>query len=163
MVEQSSARRSFLKPVVGGLVVLGALVAAIYFRVELWEFIKVASRAIGEVLTDWIPNHPGQAAAVAVFAVVAFALNWIAHVRGRVRAWVFALIVEAGLWVLFWYGAFVIPPLNELMGTDIERMTWATVFVSALVVIALTGAVFWFLETKEEWSKYRRRHHVDDD
>lgn len=163
MVQQSSASRSFLKPVVGGLIVLAALVAAIYFRVELWEFIKVASRAIGTVLTDWIPNHPGQAAATAVFAVVAFALNWVAHVRGRLRAWIFALVVEIGLWVLFWYGAVVIPPLNELIGTNVEKMTLATVFISAAVVIGLTGLVFWILELREEWNKYRRRHHVDDD
>jgi hypothetical protein len=30
-------------------------------------------------------------------------------------------------------------------------------------VIALTGLIFWILEAREEWNKYRRRHNADDD
>ncbi len=163
MVEESTASRSVLKPVLGGILVLAALVAAICFRAELWEFLKLVGRQARFVLTEWVPNHPGQATATLVFILLSFAINWIAHVRGRFRAWVFAVVVELGLWLLFWYGAVIIPPLNEMIGTNIEKMTFTTVIVSGLVVFVITGAIFWFLETREEWNKYRRRHHVDED
>jgi hypothetical protein len=163
MVEESTASRSVLKPVLGGILLLVALVAAIYFRAEVWEFLKLVGRQIRFILTDWIPDHPGQAAVTLAFIVLAFAINWIAHVRGRLRAWIFAVVFELGLWVVFWYGAVVIPPLNEMIGLNVEQMTLTTVLVSGLVIFLITGAIFWFLESKEEWNKYRRRHHVDED
>ena len=162
MVEESTASRSILKPILGGILVLVALVAAIYFRAELWEFLKLVGRQVRYVLTEWIPDHPGQAVAVAAFIVIAFVINWIAHVRGRFRAWVFAVVIELGLWLLFWYG-LLIPSIKDLIGLEVEQMNFRTVMISGLVIIGLTGAIFWFLETREEWNKYRRRHHVDED
>ena len=162
MVEESTASRSILKPVLGGILVLAALVAAIFFRAELWEFLKLVGRQVRYVLTEWIPDHPGQAVAVLAFIVIAFVINWIAHVRGRFRAWVFAVVIELGLWLLFWYGLFI-PSIKDLIGLDVEQMNFRTVMISGLVIIGLTGAIFWFLETREEWNKYRRRHHVDED
>jgi len=91
---------------------------------------------------------------------LAFVLNWLAHVRGRLRAWIFAIVLEIGLWLLFWFGAGI-PPLNELMGLNIEKMGATTVILSGLIVIALTGAIFWWLEAREEWRRYR--HRVDTD
>jgi hypothetical protein len=162
MVEESTASRSILKPILGGILVLVALVAAIYFRAELWEFLKLVGRQVRYVLTEWIPDHPGQAVAVLAFIVIAFVINWIAHIRGRFRAWVFAVVIELGLWLLFWYGLFI-PSIKDLIGLEVEQMNFRTVMISGLVIIGLTGAIFWFLESKEEWNKYRRRHHVDDD
>lgn len=154
--------RSLLTPVLGGLALIAVLVAAIAFRTQLWRVLQWLGDTVGSWLTEWVPAHRGQTAAILGFAVVAFLLNWVAHVRGRLRAWIFALVVEAGLWVLFWYG-LGIPPLNELAGLDIERMDPVTAAVSGGVVMAVTGAVFWFLEMREEWRQYRRRHHVDED
>ena len=162
MVEESTASRSILKPILGGILVLVALVAAIYFRAELWEFLKLVGRQVRYVLTEWIPDHPGQAVAVLAFIVIAFVINWIAHIRGRFRAWVFAVVIELGLWLLFWYGLFI-PSIKDLIGLEVEQMNFRTVMISGLVIIGLTGAIFWFLESKEEWNKYRRRHHVDED
>jgi hypothetical protein len=166
MVDQRvPARRSrgLMAPVLGGLALIGALVAGIAFRSQVWQAIQWAGRQIQHWFTEWIPAHPGQTGAIAGFAVVAFLLNWIAHVRGRLRAWIFAIVVEAGLWAIFWYGAWVIPSLNQLFGLRIDRMDPMTAVISGAYVVGITGAIFWFLEMREEWRKYRRRHHVDDD
>jgi hypothetical protein len=162
--QRESGRRSggLLTPVIGGILLIGALIAAIAFRSELWQAVKWLGRVAGDWFTGWVPDHPGETGAIVGFAVVAFAINWIAHVRGRFRAWVFALVVEVGLWLLFWYGLFI-PSLNELLGLNITRLPGEGVALSAAIVIALTGALFWFLEGREEWRKYRRRHHVDDE
>jgi len=158
-----SSERSLLAPVVGGLALIVALVLAIYFRSELWRAVRWTGDAFGTWATDWVPNHPGQTVAIVGFAVLAFVLNWIAHIRGRLRAWIFAIVVELGLWFLFWLGAIILPPLNELLGLNIEKMSATVVLLSGVIVVAITGAIFWFLETREEWRKYHRRHHVDED
>ena len=92
---------------------------------------------------------------------MAFAINWFAHVRGRLRAWVFAIVVEIGLWLLFWYGLFI-PSFNDLFGLHIEKITPNEAVLSGAIVIALTGLIFWFLEAREEWHKYRRQHNAED-
>jgi hypothetical protein len=158
-----TSERSLLAPVVGGLALIAALVLAIYFRADLWRGIKWVGEAFSTWITDWVPNHPGQTVAIVAFVVLAFVLNWIAHIRGRLRAWIFAIVVELGLWFLFWFGAVILPPLNELLGLNLEAMPTTTVIISGLVVVGVTGAIFWFLEAREEWRKYRRRHHVDED
>jgi len=155
-----SSDRSLAAPILGGIALIAALILAIYFRVELWRGVKWVSNAFGTWLTDWVPDHPGETGAIVGFAVFAFVLNWLAHVRGRLRAWIFALVVEFGLWMLFWYGAGI-PPLNELVGLNIRRLPIETVIVSGLIVMAITGAIFWFLEGREEWRKYRHRVDVD--
>ena len=158
-----SSERSLLAPVVGGIALIVALVLAIYFRSELWRGAKWLGDATGTWATEWVPDHPGQTTAIVGFVVLSFLLNWIAHVRGRLRAWVFAIVVELGLWLLFWLGAIILPPLNELLGLNFEKMSATLVVLSGLIVVAVTGAIFWFLEMREEWRKYRRRHHVDED
>jgi len=163
MVDQrQSSSRGFLKPVVYGLIVLVLVVAGIYFRSQVWEAVKWLSRTFSDWVTGWVPDHPGATGAILGFAVLAFVLNWVAHVRGRLRAWVFAIVVEVGLWLLFWYG-LLIPSLNDLFGLHIARITPNEVTLSGAVVIALTGLIFWILEAREEWNKYRRRHNPDDD
>ena len=164
MVDQPTGRRSggLFVPVAGGLLLIGAIVAGIAFRSDLWRFIRWLGDRIGTFFSEWVPDHPEQSAAIGGFAVLAFVLNWIAHVNGRLRAWVFAVIVEAGLWLLFWYGLGV-PSLNELTGLDVEKLDSTGVVVSGILVIALTGLVFWYLEMREEWRKYRRRHNVVED
>jgi hypothetical protein len=161
MVDQRPARsRGLLKPVLGGIALIAAVVAIIYFRAEIWSALKWLFRTFGDWLTEWVPNHPGQSSAIIGFAVLAFVVNWLAHVRGRLRAWVFAIVVEIGLWFLFWYGAGI-PSLNELFGLDIEKMDFRLALTSGLIVIAVTGVIFWFLELREEWKKYR--HSTDPD
>lgn len=165
MVEEPySGRRSsgFLTPVIGGLALIAAVVAGIAFRTEVWRFLTWVGDTVGTWLTEWVPAHRDQTGAIIGFAIVAFVINWIAHIRGRLRAWVFVLVVETGLWVLFWY-RLGIPSLNDLLGLNISRMDPTTTAVSGGLVIAVTAVLFWFLEAREEWRKYRRRHHVDDD
>lgn len=165
MVDQRyGARRSrgLLGPVLGGLCLIGALIAGIAFRKQLWQFVGWAGRGVSDWLTVWVPAHPRQTGAIVGFAVVALALNWIAHVRGRLRAWIFALVVEIGLWILFWNGPGI-PSLNDLLHLKIPKLDTRAMVVSGALVIAITGVVFWFLELREEWRAYRRQHHVDED
>ena len=165
MVDQRRpARRSgrLLLPLLGGLLLIGVIVALIGFRDEAWRFVTWVGGGIGDWFSDWVPSHPQQTAAIFVFAVIALFLNWLAHIRGRLRAWLFVLVVEVGLWLIFWYGLGV-PPLNDLLGLHITRPSGAEIAVSTVIVVANTGAVFWFLELREEWRKYRRRHNVVED
>jgi hypothetical protein len=157
-------RRSggLLGPVLGGLLLIVALIAAIAFRTQLWQFLKWATRTIGHWLTVWAPAHPKQTAAIAGFAVIALAINWIAHVRGRLRAWIFALVVEIGLWLLFWNGPGI-PSLNDLLGLKLPPLTASEIALSGILVIGLTGLIFWLLELREGWQAYRHKHTVDDD
>jgi amino acid transporter len=159
VVDQRTRSRSLMAPVLGGIILILALVAGIYFRVQLWHFLKFLGRNIGDWLTNWVPDHPGQTTAIFVFAVVALGLNWIAHIQGRLRAWVFVIVIEVGLWLLFWFKT-VIPSFNHLVGLDIESMSFAVAISSAAIVIALTGLVFWILEAREEWRKSRRREKI---
>lgn len=154
--------RGFLTPIISALLVIGAIVAIVAFRSEVWRFVKWLGNGLGSWFTEWVPDHKGQAAAILGFAVVAFVINWLAHVRGRFRAWVFAIILEVGLWLLFWYSVGI-PSFNELLGLNIEQMSAGTVIGSAIGVVAVTGVIFWILESREEWRKYRRRHNVVED
>jgi hypothetical protein len=154
--------RGFVGPVLGGLVLIAAVVAGIAFRRELWRVVRWVSVTIHDWSTAWVPAHQRETGAIVGFAVLALVINWVAHVRGRLRAWVFALVVEIGLWLLFWYGPGI-PSINDLSGLRIPQLSSPAVALSGALVIALTGAVFWFLEAREEWLAYRRRHHVDDD
>jgi hypothetical protein len=162
--ERYPKRRSggLLTPVLGALALIAALVLGIAYRVQVWHFLRWLGRVVGGWFTDWVPAHRGQTLAIAGFAVLAFVINWIAHVRGRLRAWVFALVVEIGLWLLFWFSVGI-PSLNELFGLNLARLTTAEVLTSGVLVIAVTGALFWYLEAREEWLVYRRRHHVDEE
>jgi hypothetical protein len=154
--------RGCLAPVAGGLAVIVAVVAVIAFRGPLRRSAAWVGHAVSDLFATWVPEHRQQTLAIAGFAVVAFLLNWVAHVRGRLRAWIFAVVVEAGLWLLFWYG-LGIPSLNELFGLDVAGLTSTAILISGALVVGVTGAVFWFLEAREEWLRYRRAHHVDDD
>jgi len=158
------ARRSrgFLGPVFGGLVLIAALVAVIAVRGPLWQLAKVVGRTVSDWLSGWAPAHPRQTTAIVGFGLLTLAINWVAHVRGRLRAWIFALVVETGLWLLFWYGPGI-PSLNELLGFRMATLTPVEVAVSGAVVIAITGVVFWCLELREGWLAYQHRHDVDDD
>jgi hypothetical protein len=161
MAETESKTRSFLKPIIGGLVLVAALVGVIAFRTQLGTGLKKAGIKTGNTLVDWVPDHPAQTVAIVMLGLVAFGINWIAHIRGRLRAWIFAIVVEIGILVLFW-NSLGIPSLNELFGLNIDGLTANEQLISGAVVIVLAGLVFWFLESREEWNKYRRRHNPDD-
>jgi hypothetical protein len=162
--QQSPTRRSrgFVGPIIGGIVLIGALIAGIAFRSELWQALQWLGRTVNTWFTEWVPAHQSQTAAIVGFAAVALLLNWVAHIRGRLRAWIFALVVEIGLWALFWYSVGI-PSLNELFGLNIARLDTASTVLAGAIVIGITGALFWFLEMREEWRRYRRQHHVDND
>jgi hypothetical protein len=161
MAETESKTRSFLKPIIGGLVLVAALVGVIAFRTQLGDALKKAGIKTGNTLVDWVPSHPAQTVAIVMLGLVAFAINWVAHVRGRFRAWIFALVVEVGIFVLFW-NSLGVPSLNELFGLNIDGLSANEQVITGAVVIILAGLIFWFLEAREEWNKYRRRHNPDD-
>ncbi len=151
-----------LMPVISGLVLIIVVVAGIAFRQQFWQFVQWSWRSVGTWFTGWVPAHRAQTGAIVGFAVVALIINWVAHVRGRMGAWIFAVVVEIGLWTLFWYGPGI-PSLNDLAGLHLPRLAAGAVALSGFLVIAVTGAVFWILEAREEWLSYRRRHQVAED
>ena len=55
--------------------------------------------------------------------------------RGRLRTWIFALVVEVGLWLLFWTGPGV-PSLNDLLGLRIPRLSAVDMALSGALVMA---------------------------
>jgi hypothetical protein len=154
--------RGLLGPVVGGLALIATVVAGIALRIQVWQFVKSAGRTVSRWFTGWAPAHPHQTAAIVGFAIVALIVNWIAHVRGRLRAWIFAVVVEVGLWLLFWNGPGI-PSLNDLLGLKIARLSPGEIALSGALVVAITGAVFWLLELREGWRAYRRQHNVDEE
>jgi hypothetical protein len=159
MIEHGPTRhrtRSVLTPLIGGLALIAVLVAAIALRADLGRLLSWTGDLLDTWVTEWIPAHRAQTGAIIAFAAVALVINWVAHVRGRWRAWTFALVVEIGLWILFWFGLGV-PSIKDLLGLDIPDIDPVTAVVAGSLVIAITGAVFWFLELREEWRKYRHR------
>src|SRR5574342_1010998 len=52
--------RSILTPVVYGIVAIVALIAVTYFRSEVWQGVKWVVSQTRTLLTEWVPNHPGQ-------------------------------------------------------------------------------------------------------
>ena len=156
MAETTTKSRSLLAPLVGGVVLIALLFLIIAFRSQLGEFITNAGSEGGNQLIAWVPDHLGETLAIAVAFLVAIGLNWIAHIAGRLRAWMFVLVVEIGLWVLFW-NSFGIPSLRELVGLDPEtlQLNATEQAVSLVIVLFLSGIVFWILEAREGWQRRR--------
>ena len=162
MAETESKTKSFLAPIVGGVILIVAVVGLIAFRNQLGDLIASSSKQGSQAVIDWVPNHPSETLAIVVGFLVAFGINWIAHVVGRLRAWMFAIVVEAGLWFLFWNSIGVIPSLKELFGiSDDVALTGNEQVVTLVIVIVLSGVIFWILEMRENWAKYRRRHNEE--
>lgn len=152
--------RGLLGPVLGGLLLIAVLIAVIALRTQLWQFLRWLAHTVSDWLTGWAPAHPRQTGAIVGFAIIALGINWIAHVRGRLRAWIFALVVEIGLWLLFWNGPGI-PSLKDLLHLRIPALSAGEIVTSTVVVVVVTGIVFWLLEMREGWKKYR--HSTDDD
>lgn len=160
MAETGTKSRSLLAPIIGGVVLIALLVLIIAFRNQLTDAISSWSTEGGGAVLAWIPDHVDETLAIVVAFLVALGINWIAHVAGRLRAWIFVLVVEAGLWVLFW-NSLGIPSLRELIGLDPEalQLNGSEQAVSGLIILFLSGIVFWILEAKESWQ--RRRESLD--
>ncbi|HEY7225416.1 MAG TPA: hypothetical protein VH561_17715 [Micromonosporaceae bacterium] len=148
--------RSLLKPVIAGIVLIAALVLIVAFRGQLADLISKSGSKGGSSILSWIPDHKDATVVIIGAFVVALGIDWLAHIVGRLRAWIFVVVVEAGLWILFW-NSVGIPPLKDLIGLDgLARITGTAQFVSGLIILVLSGVIFWILEAKEAWSERRR-------
>jgi uncharacterized membrane protein YpjA len=155
MADTGTKSRSLLAPLIGGVVLIALLFLIIAFREQLADVISSSSAEGGGAILAWVPDHLGATLAIVVAFFVAIAINWIAHVAGRLRAWIFVLVVEAGLWILFW-NSFGIPSLKDLVGLEnLERITPTEQAISGAIILFLSGFVFWILEAKESWQKRR--------
>jgi hypothetical protein len=155
MAETGSKSRSLLAPLIGGVVLIALLVLIIAFRNQLADAISSTSSEGGSRILAWVPEHLGATLAIIVAFFVAIAFNWVAHITGRLRAWIFVLVVEIGLWILFW-NSVGIPSLKDLLGFEnLERITPTEQAVSGAIILVLSGVVFWFLEARESWQKRR--------
>jgi hypothetical protein len=162
MAETGTKSRSLLAPLIGGVVLVALLFLIIAFRDQLRDAIASSSSRGGGAVLAWVPDHVDETLAIVVAFLVAIGINWIAHVIGRLSAWIFVVVVEIGLWVLFW-NSLGIPSLRELIGlnTDELSLTASEQVISILIVLILSGIVFWILEAKEKWAE--RRHRLDTD
>jgi hypothetical protein len=127
MADTGTKSRSLLAPLIGGVVLVALLFLTIAFRDQLRDAIASSSSRGGGAVLAWIPDHVDETLAIVVAFLVAIGINWIAHVIGRLSAWIFVVVVEIGL----------------------------------LIVLILSGIVFWILEAKEKWAE--RRHRLDTD
>jgi uncharacterized membrane protein YqhA len=156
MAETGSKSRSLLAPFIGAIVLIALLVLIIAFRQQLADVISRSSAEGSSRLIAWVPDHLDETFAIVVAFFVAIGINWIAHVAGRLRAWIFVFVVEIGLWILFW-NSLGIPSLRELVGLDPEslRLTVTEQAVSLAIILVLSGFVFWILEAREAWKQRR--------
>jgi len=163
MTAPETKTRSFLKPVVGGIVLIALLAGLLAFRHQLSDALSHGSGKGSSALLGWIPNHGSETVTIAVCFLVAVGLGWIAHIVGRLRAWIFAVIVDIGLWVLFWndlgFGS-----IKSMVGvSDGVKLDGKEQVIALLIVLVLSGFVFWILEAKESWSQYRHRQATSAD
>jgi hypothetical protein len=156
MAETGSKSRSLLAPIIGAVVLIALLILIIAFRQQLADVISRSSAEGSSRLIAWVPDHLDETFAIAVAFLVAIGINWIAHVAGRLRAWIFVFIVEIGLWILFW-NSLGIPSLRELVGLNPEtlQLTVTEQAVSLAIILFLSGIVFWILEAREAWKQRR--------
>jgi len=159
MAETESKSRSVLKPFIGGVVLIAILVLLIAFRAQLGDLISSSSKEGGSTIISWIPDHQGATFAIVIAFLIAIAIDWVAHIVGRLRAWIFVFVVEVGLWILFW-NSLGIPALKDLVGLDddkLERISPTAQFYSGLIIFLLSGIIFWILEAKEAFQQRRTR------
>jgi hypothetical protein len=162
MVDTASKSRNIFKPIIAGVVLLAALILIVAFRSQLGDLISSSSKEGGSTIVSWIPDHKAATTVIAGAFVVFLGINWIAHIAGRVRAWLFVVVVEIGLWALFWNGVGI-PPLKDLVGLDsVDRISAPAQTVSGALIMVLGGVAFWFLEAKESFEARRHRTGGDD-
>jgi hypothetical protein len=157
MAETESKSRSLLAPIIGGLVLIAALVLIIALRTQLHDLISSSSKSNANTIVGWVPDHQYATLAIVVAFLITIAIDWVAHLVGRLRAWIFVLVVEIGLWILFW-NSVGIPSLKHLVGLDsLERISTKAQFYSGLLIFVLSGIIFWILEAVEAFKERRAR------
>jgi hypothetical protein len=157
MAETKSKSRSVLAPIIGGLVIIAALFLIIAFRSQLRDLISSSSKSNTNTIAGWVPDHQAATLAIVIAFLITIAIDWVAHLVGRLRAWIFVLVVEIGLWILFW-NSLGIPSLKHLVGLDsLERISTQAQFYSGALIFVLSGVIFWILEAIEAFKEKRAR------
>lgn len=163
MVDTASKTRNILRPIIAGVVLLAALVLIIAFRSQLSDLISSSSKEGGSTVVDWVPDHKGATTVIVGAFVLFLGINYVAHIAGRLRAWLFVVVIEAGLWVLFW-NSVGIPPLKDLVGMEsLDAISPTAQAVSGGIILVASGVIFWILEAKEAFNARRHRTGGDDD
>jgi hypothetical protein len=157
MAETTSKSRSIMAPIIGGVVLIAALVLIIALRAQLRDLISSSSKSNANTIVGWVPDHQAATLAIVIAFLIAIAIDWVAHLVGRLRAWIFVLVVEVGLWILFW-NSVGIPSLKHLVGLDsLERISTSAQFYSGALIFVLSGVIFWILEAIEAFKEKRAR------
>jgi len=163
MAQPTSKARNFFRPIIAGVVILAALVLIIAFRSQLGDLLSSSSKEGGSSIMNWIPDHKAATTVIAGAFALFMGLNWIAHIAGRLRAWLFVLVIEIGLWILFW-NSVGIPPLKDLVGLkSLDPISGQAQAASGAIIMVLGGAIFWVLEAKESFEMRRHRTGGGDD
>jgi hypothetical protein len=161
MTQPSSTTRSIFKPIIAGVLLIAALFLIIAFRNQLGDLVSRSGSKGGSSLLSWIPNHKGATTIIIAAFIVFLGIDYVAHLAGRLRAWIFVVVVQIGLWILFWNN-LGITPLKDFLGLKDTTISGKAQIVSLLIIMVLSGVVFWILEAKEAFDMRRHRTGGDD-
>ncbi len=160
---ESTTTRNIVKPIIAGAVVVLVLALIGAFRVQLLDAITSGSQESSGKLSQWIPEHKGETIIIAIGFALYLAINYVAHVVGRLRAWIFVVVVETGVWFLFWNDFGSLGSGRDLVGLQDSHLSGVAQINSLLIILVLSGIVFWVLEAKESFDKRQHATGGDDD
>ncbi len=153
---ESTTTRNIIKPIIAGAVVVLILALIGAFRNQLLDAIHSSSKEGSGKLSQWIPEHKGETVIIGVAFLIFLGVNYVAHIVGRLRAWIFVVVVEAGVWFLFWNDFGSLGSGRDIVGLQERHLSGLAQINALVIILVLSGIVFWFLEAKEGFDK--RQH-----
>jgi hypothetical protein len=165
MAETGSTSRKLLWPAISALVLLVIFSALFYFREQVFDALAKSTASSFHSLSDWIPKHTTELTVILITLAICIAVDWVAHIVGRLRPWIFVVVFQIGVWILFW-NTFIGESGKDSLGIDSLKSANLSVkeqAISMLFILVVSGIVFWILEAKENWNRYRHSQSTDGD
>jgi hypothetical protein len=148
-------RGSLLQPIIAGAVVVLVLALIGAFRDQLLDAIHSSSEKSSGGLKNWIPDHKGETVIIGITFLIFLGIDYVAHLVGRLRAWLFVVVVQIGVWFLFWNDFGNLGSGRDIVGLDARHLSGVAQINALLIVMVLSGVIFWILEAREEFAKRR--------
>jgi hypothetical protein len=162
MATTESTGRKILVPAISAIVLLVVFSALFLFRDRVFDALSSSSESGFQKLFSWIPDHKGQTTVILVTLAICIAVDWVAHIVGRLRPWIFVVVFQIGVWILFW-NTFIGESGKDSLGlSNVGDLSVKEQAISILIVLIISGVVFWILEAKENWNKYRHSQSTED-
>lgn len=162
MAEAESTGRKVLVPAISAIVLLVVFSTLFLFRDKVFESLGKSGSHGFKSLFSWIPDHKGQTTVILVTLAICIAVDWVAHIVGRLRPWIFVVVFQIGVWILFW-NTFIGQSGKDSLGlSKVGDLSVKEQAISILIILVISGIVFWLLEAKENWRKYRHQQSTED-